>query len=144
MVVKILNFFSIIHHVDSLILWIIILISRIKLFLDSYLVRFLDTSAKLFFFLRISEKSRTKIISHTMKIAMFFANIVLVASAHLVDVSISMGISSMIVDMPKAENRPNKGTIWGTAMATSATGERRTRTSYFLLITIDIRNIKCL
>jgi len=138
MVVKILNFFSIIHHVDSLILWIIILISRTKLFLDSYLVRFLDTSAKLFFFfLRISEKSRTKIISHTMKIAMFFANIVLVASAHLVDVSISMGISSMIVDMPKAENRPNKGTIWGTAMATSATGERRTRTSYFLLITID-------
>ena len=130
MVVKILNFFSIIHHVDSLILWVIILISRTKLFLDSYLVRFLDTSAKLFFFLRNSEKSRTKIISHTMKIAMFFANIVLVASAHLVDVSISMGISSMIVDMPKAENRPNKGTIWGTAMATSATGERRTRTSY--------------
>lgn len=51
---------------------------------------------------------------------MFFASIVLVASAHLVDVSISMGISSMIVDTLKAESRPSRGTIWGTAMASSA------------------------
>lgn len=56
---------------------------------------------------------------------MFFASIVLVASAHLVDVSISMGISSMIVDMPKAENKPSKGTIWGTAMASSATNGKK-------------------
>ncbi|KAL0126634.1 hypothetical protein PUN28_005180 [Cardiocondyla obscurior] len=55
---------------------------------------------------------------------MFFASIVLVASAHFVDVSISMSMSSMMVDMPKAENRPSKGTIWGTAMAESATGKR--------------------
>lgn len=56
---------------------------------------------------------------------MFFASIVLVASAHLVDVSISMGISSMIVDMPKAENKPSKGTIWGTAIASSATSGKK-------------------
>jgi len=54
-----------------------------------------------------------------------------VASAHLVDVSISMGISSMIVDMPKAENRPSKGTIWGTAMASSATCGKKNKDELF-------------
>lgn len=75
---------------------------------------------RVLFSLIISEKNRTEISNHTMKIIMFFANIGLVASAHLVDISISMGIRSMIVDMPKADNRPSKGTIWGTAMASSA------------------------
>jgi len=60
-----------------------------------------------------------------MKIAIFFTSIVLVTSAHLADVSISMGISNMIVDMPKADNKPSKGTIWGMAMANSATDEKK-------------------
>lgn len=68
---------------------------------------------------------------------MFFASIVLVAAAHLVVVSISMGISSMIVDMPKAANRPSKGTICGTAMAKSATN-REGQGRYFLAIAFNV------
>lgn len=66
-----------------------------------------------------------------MKIAMFFTSIVLVASAHLVDVSISMGISSTLVDTLKAESRPSKGTIWGTAMANSAADGKKDKDELF-------------
>lgn len=76
--------------------------------------------------------------SHTMKITTFFTSIAFVTSAHLVVVSISMGISSMIEDMPKAENNPSRGTIWGTAMANIAADWEKTAI-YFLRITFIIR-----
>lgn len=60
------------------------------------------------------------------------------ASAHLVDVSISMGISSMIVDMPKADSSPSKGTIWGTAMASSAADGKKDKDELFPGITFNI------
>lgn len=78
---------------------------------------------------------------------MFFASIVLVASAHLVVVSISMGISSMIVDIPKAANRPSRGTIWGTAMAKSAThreGQGRCIFSFSLPAIVYVRRSRYL
>lgn len=44
----------------------------------------------------------------------------------------------MIVDMLKAENRPSKGAIWGTAMASSAAEEAQGRLT-LLSIIMDIR-----
>jgi len=60
---------------------------------------------------------------------MFFTSIIFEASLHLTDVSISMGISSMVVFTPKAENRPSRAAIWGIAIAISAGGQEKDKDS---------------